>query len=519
MQSYSRYAELAIPLRILRSSIRIGVVLAICFLLPQMVVAQSPTWTAAEVMGETWFPDITTDSTGAAHLVWAGGDSAYDLVMYSSNAGGQGWSIPNDIQAMEAPEGRFATRPAMLIDPNGVLHLTYRGDTIWYSNVPLLQANDAQAWSKPQAVAVAGYFSRLVYGHDQTLHLFFTENKVRTDCTNCFHLMYQQSKDGGNTWSSSVDITPTLNGVAKPQIILDARNIMYVVFEAGYGGDLGQLSDPATVMYMASYDGGTNWTVPVRFAPERGDTVNAQARNIAIGIDGYQQLIAVWWAIPDDIIYYQTSSDQGRTWSRPNAIPGIAGIWSIFQSRLDNYTLATDSAGHVHLVFAGRRTSVEEKVSLMHLEWGGSSWSSLDTIATYDGDVPEWPRIAIGNGNQLHVTWFVRDEANLFNPDTTNYRVWYARGQSAAPYVAPVAVPIPTPVPSTVLETALQETLPLTLSTHLLDERLKQPAEQEVTLGSLMTENDDIMLLTMSLLPVTLLLGVITFLNYWRKHT
>jgi hypothetical protein len=249
-----------------------------------------------------------------------------------------------------------------------------------------------------------------------------------------------------------------MDGVAKPQIIVGAQNNLHVVFEAGYGGDLGQLSDPSTVMYIASHDGGDTWTTPVRLSAERGDNPKAQARNIAIGQDGEQKLIAVWWAIPEDIVYYQTSLDQGRSWSTPAPISGVVGGWSIYQSRLDDYALATDSAGHVHLVMTGRHTPSESNISLMHLEWDGLSWSSPMDIATYQGDIPEWPRIAIGNGNQLHVTWFVRDEANLFNSDTSNYKVWYAHAQSAAPYIQPVVVAMPTPMPSHNLETSSQET-------------------------------------------------------------
>jgi hypothetical protein len=480
------------------------------------VEAQSVIWTTPEMMGASWFPEIATDSTGAVYLAWSSGDPAYDLVMYSSNANGREWSTPNDIQALIAPVGRYATRPALLIDPYGTLHLSYRGDTIWYSHVPLQQANDAQAWSEPERISSAGYFSKLAYTSDDKLHLFFTENKVRVECTNCFHLMYQQSANGEG-WSSAQDITPALDGMAKPQIVVDDQNNIIVVFEAGYGGDLGQLSDPATVMYVASYDGGETWTSPLRFAPERGDGPNAQARNVAIGIDGEQKLVAVWWAIPEDVVYYQVSQDQGRSWSTPTPIANVLGAWAINQARLDDYTLATDSAGHLHLVLAGRRTPAETNVSLLHVEWDGSNWSAPDLIAAYNGDIPEWPRLAIGNGNQLHVAWFVRDQANLYG-DTTNYRVWYARGESSAPYIAPVAVAIPTPTNEIDVDVSIQETIPVTVPSKMLDESLRQPTNELASLDDLMTENDDISLLVMSLLPTMFLMGLVTLIRRRRKN-
>lgn len=503
----------------LKTTIKFGLALlfATCILSLGVVAAQSPTWSAPEVMGDSWFPDIATDSTGAVHLVWASSDQDYDLVMYTSNTSGKGWSTPNDIQAMPAPVGRYATRPSLLIDPDGMLHLSYRGDTIWYTNVPLQQAADALAWSEPIKVVVAGYFSKLVYSSDRSLHLFFTENKVRIGCTNCFHLMHQRTTDG-KTWSSAVDLTPALEGVAKPQIIVDAQNNIYVVFEAGYGGDLGQLSDPATVMFIASYDGGDTWTNPIRLSQERGDTPAAQARNVAIALDGAQNLIVVWAALPEEVVYYQISQNKGRTWSTPAPIPGILSGWSIYQSRLDDYTMAMDSAGHLHLILAGRHKEDETNFNLMHVEWDGSNWSQPDDIVTYRGDVPEWPRIAIGNGNQLHVTWFVRDQENLFTADTTNYKVFYACGQSAAPYIQPVAIAVPTPTPNFNIDISSQEVVTATAPSVLLDERLRQPAEQSVSIDTLKTENDDITTLAKSLVPATLVVGLITFFLYRRKR-
>jgi hypothetical protein len=310
-----------------------------------------------------------------------------------------------------------------------------------------------------------------------------------------------------------------LQGTAKPQIVVDALGNMHLVFEAGYGGDLGQLTDPSTVMYAASYDHGASWTNPIRLSPQRGDTPNAQARNVALAVDGSQKLLAVWWAIPEDVIYYQISADQGRTWSSPSPIPSVAGIWSVYQSRLDDFTMATDSAGHVHLVLAGRPTPSATNVNLFHLVWDGSAWSRPDTIATYQGDVPEWPRLAIGNGNQLHLAWFVRDGANLYTSDTSNFRVWYAHAEADAPAIAPVADVVPTATPSAVVDASTQESAPVTLSTFSLDGKLKLPSSQEVSLSSLKTENDDVGLLAMSLLPTLILVGGISLVIARRKQT
>ena len=56
----------------------------------------------------------------------------------------------------------------------------------------------------------------------------------------------------------------------------------------------------------------------------------------------------------------------------------------------------------------------------------GSSWSPPGVIAAYRGDMPEWPRIAVGLGNVLYVVWFSARCRSLFNSAAGNYRVWYS---------------------------------------------------------------------------------------------
>src|SRR5262249_40615944 len=113
--------------------------------------------------------------------------------------------------------------------------------------------------------------------------------------------------------------------------------------------------------------------------------------------------------------------------------------------------------------------------------------------------------------------WFIRDQANLYTSDTSNFRVWYAHAQANAPAIAPVVETVPTPTPSFVVNSSTQESAVVTISTIVLDSQLKAPSSQRVSLSSLKTENDDVALLAMSLLPTMLLVGAITFSVARRK--
>ena len=106
------------------------------------------------------------------------------------------------------------------------------------------------------------------------------------------------------------------------------------------------------------------------------------------------------------------------------------------------YDMAADSAGHIHLVAVGGEI-LDAPLAVYHLEWDGISWSKAETIYA-GGGFPEYPKIAISRGNQLHVAWFVREA--LWEDRTRE--IWYSSSQSAAPSQTPVPSPTPTSTPT-----------------------------------------------------------------------
>jgi hypothetical protein len=60
---------------------------------------------------------------------------------------------------------------------------------------------------------------------------------------------------------------------------------------------------------------------------------------------------------------------------------------------------------------------------------------------------PEWPQLAVTEGNRLHAVWFTRHRWDLFGSDQgAHYQIWY----STLPLNTPQLVPPPlfTPVPT-----------------------------------------------------------------------
>ncbi len=479
-------------------------------------------WSLPVSLDYGWFPDIAADSYGGLHVVWSSGKvianansiatqpaDEFDVVMYTTNPDGIGWSDPNDIAAMSS--GGEVTRPSVYIDQNGVLHLLYRETSIFYSQAPVVDLVSARAWSTPIVVneRQVAYYSRLTMDAKGVLHLVYTENVPSAKCPICYHLFYRQSADNGKTWSLRVDISKGDIGSVKPQILIDKQDNIHVVWESGIGGAYGQLTDPTSVMYAASYDGGKTWSNPYQFpAP------NGWGRNITIGEDGHGTLIVAWLGLDEDLVYYQTSTNYGKSWSDPQPIPDVWGGWSIYNARLDDYSMATDSDGNVHLVFVGRLNTKDNNLEILHLTWNGFTWSRPESITTLTGDVPEWPRLAISLGNQLNVVWFVREQAHIWDSASGQYKVWYSHEaiQSTA------LKPNPRPTPAQVTVSTSIPTPSLSPTPTPIPAALAAALNSPVSNFSVTSEYGDMLMMAKSLLPGILLLGlVVIFVRSKRR--
>jgi hypothetical protein len=173
------------------------------------------------------------------------------------------------------------------------------------------------------------------------------------------------------------------------------------------------------------------------------------------------------------------------------------------------YDMATDSAGHIHLLVVGHLSAERDNQKppgLYHFEWDGEDWSS-PTPVYEESWYPEYPHLVIHRGNQLHATWFIRQDVfNAIEP----HQIWYAHGQSSAPAETPVARPTSEPVSqSEVVETPTPSPAPTSVPTSTLDPDLAQLSVPAEATDSIYTETDELLLLLKSLAPAALIVVVI----------
>ncbi len=455
----------------------------------------------------SWFPDVIADQTGRVHIVWSSHEDGYDAVFYNSLLPDQGWTIPTDVFAEYVRDRQIqeATRPALALDNKGNLLMTNRVLNIYFSMVPASFAGEVAAWTEPAAINTqdTSYFSRLAVDSNDTYHAFITQNVSTQNCPICMHLFYRRSKDGGKTWSPAQDISWDSNGVAKPQVVVDANDNLHLIWEAGVaGGTLGQTLPPNSVYYAVSRDGGDTWSDPLALGL---GSIKESYRYPAIGVDGKQNLVAAWLKLPEDVVYYQISQDAGANWSAPTKIAGLYGSFGVRENRLDSYTMATDVAGNVHLAVVGRASPEQKQLGLYHTIWDGQSWSQPQAIHPPSEDAPVWPRLAIGLGNHLHVVYALNTTAGLGLTDgdeNARLDIYYSQNllsmPEAMPAVAPISYPTPTPVPTAVPELFAQSAEPTALA---ITDRIPSTVDYQ----SLRTEVDDYGMLLLSGVPVVLL--------------
>lgn len=460
-----------------------------------------------------WFPDIAVDMAGRIHVAWASGNvinrQQYDMVMYSFSDDGERWSGPNDVFSFRNNPGESAaTRPALAIDAQNFLHITYTDYlSIFYSHALPEKAGQALAWAPTQQLTTDGaYFSRIT-PQGSRLHLIDTAGY-----STGYRVRYRRSDDFGQTWTEPVEISNRSTGAAKPQFLIAPQNNFHVVWESGSGGSLGQVA-LGTVGYAASSDGGATWRAPLEFTSPLTPTTGRYLKSPVIGLDREAHLVMAWLLMPDDLVYYTVSEDSGRTWSEARPISTIRGGNHFSVATLGSFAMITDGAGQLHLVLSGRlATDKPETGRVLHLIWDGAKWSTPETIASYDVDAPNWPRLAIRNGNELHAVWHVSrlGRQRVTGQQYADLEVWYSRTTIDAP-----AIPIPTRAP-TVTPTAALTATPNALrptATPTFAGPLPTPSEVGVY-----RENDYLLIAARSALPVLALVVVVVVVAWLRQR-
>jgi len=447
----------------------VGVGLLVALVPTSAVVAQSSGWSPPfrlSLDGMSWFPDIATDATGRVHVIWSA-----DTLDYRFWENG-GWSPMSEIAIAPDATGKPIVdvfRAAIATDLHGHLNLIYYHLTEgvgYFTRALAKDASQFRAWDSPQSIGARGqgYYTAIATDKKEQLHAVYINTALDSTLAEIF---YRRSENDGTLWTPPFNLSNSPRvGSSRPQISIDQYDLIHVVWDEGWDRRSGE-GTAQTARYVFSTTGGRDWSVPVTF----GTTKMPAAQLAVMTANTPDSRVAVWHTTTDEAVYYQTSSDGGKTWSVIAPIPGILPrLWN--SPPFDQYTLVRDDRGIVHLMLITRRAANPDLWAVTHLEWNGKEWGRPEIVFEREGLYPEYPRATIALGNQLHVVWFARSALFSIAPMDVwhSYKTLAMPGYTPAP-VLPTATPIPPtptitplPTPTRFVPPALTEVEPLPTS-------------------------------------------------------
>lgn len=177
-----------------------------------------------------------------------------------------------------------------------------------------------------------------------------------------------QSTDGGETWTSPMEVAPTTSGsrLAPTVSVLGAQEMVVAWWEA----------DDGNVEVSRTVDAGSTWSEPVRAnaaagsVPRESGTTHPLRPPFPSLADAGEAVVLAWPTRPGDDwdVMVARSADRGATWS-PEAV--MAGA-----IREDQWMvgLAADAAGNVHAALYDNAAG-PTALRLVRSSDGGRSWT------------------------------------------------------------------------------------------------------------------------------------------------
>ncbi|HUS94939.1 MAG TPA: hypothetical protein VMZ24_07185 [Patescibacteria group bacterium] len=348
-------------------------------------------------------PIMVVDSEQTVHVLWIDwreidGEWISDTIYYTHKRHGEEhWSAPVDVLLAGGEGGIEFGR--IVQSPKGDLVVAWRDyDSLYVSKVNPQKASDPKAWETSKLLSGFYPWPDIAIDKNSTVYVATSENGA----IKVFRLDEKLSTIISEHF---VAIPGPDKQFHIPRMFVDKNNILHVVWN--------EISEETNweasgVWYARSIDGGESWSNTLR-DPDRGTWITV------IG-DESGTLHLVWshgiWSSSGR--WHRISTDGGISWGDPKKIfnPGPGNGLTGWPQ------LAFDSNGNLHLVTAVNEILVEGKTeitTIVSTEWDGSSWSAPESVI--DRDVilgGEQVRLAISNGNQLHVTFYSYEVDDAF---------------------------------------------------------------------------------------------------------
>ncbi len=280
--------------------------------------------------GQSYGPDIVTDSEGNINVVWCDRTPGnYDIFYSRSENNGGTWT-----QAVNLSNnmGESAS-PVIAIDSAGNINVVWHDYTpgnyeIFYSR----SENNGNSWAQAKNISSNAGQS---YGPDIVTDSEGNINVVWCDRTpGNYDIFYSRSENNGGTWTQAVNLSNNAGNSTYPAIATDSAGNINVVWYDKTPGNL-------EIFFTRSENNGGSWTQPVNLSNNAGNSYDP-----TISTDSAGNINVVWYDYtPGNLeIFYGRSINNGSSWTQPKNISNNTGN-SAYPA------IATDSAGNINVVW------------------------------------------------------------------------------------------------------------------------------------------------------------------------
>ncbi len=313
----------------------------------------SARWTGPTVVSTAktaWTrPTIVADASGGVHVLWAdrtvpplSGKDAKGDGLYHAVWDGQQWSPPVRVLAKDR-RAFCLVYPDATVGSDNQLYVVWSDQSaLHFSRAAATVAHDPRSWVEARRIVQATMVdqSRIIRDAGGRLHVVYT--RLASDNGPAGNLFYVFSADGGNVWSTPVQLSrvPVQDPhvAAVPRLVLDRAGALHVAWEEP--GPPSWLGD--RVLYARSDDGGRTWTEPtvlssLAVSPDRNCIPS-------LASTGHNAVHLTWACGAPPTRCYRTSNDGGKMWS-----PTLR-VFPDFVSVAGWDDLVADANGNLHLV-------------------------------------------------------------------------------------------------------------------------------------------------------------------------
>ena len=311
----------------------------------------------------------------------------------------------------------FSVSPKVALDGDGNIN------AVWIENNDIFFSRSSDVgstFSVPKNISAnsdrSGFAQLAVDGSSGNIYVVWQELDLAAFKIDVF---FSGSTDGGDSFSTPMDISPGSGSAGKPRIAVDGSgNINVVWIERTFPG--------FDVFFSRSIDAGMSFSLPINVSVSGAASFSAEPR---LAVDGIGTIYVIWTDFPvaDADIIFSHSTDGGGTFSVPKNISATAG-------NAARPRLAVDDSGNINVVWEDL-TPGNREILFSRFTATGAFVPPINISNTPGLSV--LPVVALDTSGNVNVIW---GESEILNFALQPADIFYTRSTDGTTFSSPTNI-------------------------------------------------------------------------------